>query len=400
MSASQPSTQPAILGGCPVRPKGSPDWPLENLAVSEALQRCLADRSWGKYHGPNCKQFAERLAEYHDCEHIVLCSSGTAAIELALRGLKVGEGDEVILAAYDFKGNFQNVLTVGATPVLIDVDPDNWNMDANQLSDAITDRTKAIVVSHLHGGVVPMAEVIEVAQLHGLSVIEDACQIPGATVDGQKAGTWGDVGILSFGGSKLLTAGRGGTLFTNNAEIVQRARLFSHRGNESYPLSELQAAVLIPQLEQLDDANRHRSDNATRLCELLEVSNGVVPFRNPQTKRITKPGYFKFGCQYDARAFHGLSRVSFSEAMRAEGIALAPGFRSLHVIHSRQRFHKTGDLSNATDADQRVLTLHHPILLGDESDMHQFVEALDKIRRHATMIRRLTGIRSRRRSET
>src|SRR5262245_53951257 len=119
-SSANPRERPALLGGDPVFPNGPPDWPPNDPAVALAIARAVADGSWGKYQGGHCDRLVARLCEYHGCEHAVLCSSGTAAIELALRGLKVGEGDEVVLAAYDFKANFQNVLTVGAVPVLVD----------------------------------------------------------------------------------------------------------------------------------------------------------------------------------------------------------------------------------------------------------------------------------------
>ncbi len=322
---------------------------------------------------------------------MVLCSSGTVAVELALRGLKVGDADEVILAAYDFKGNVQDVLAIGAIPVLVDVDRDNWNLDSSQLARAISPITKAIIVSHLHGGVVPMPAVMDVAGAHGVPVIEDACQMPGAVLAGRKAGMWGDVGVLSFGGSKLLSAGRGGALFTNNPEIVQRAKLYSQRGNEAYPLSELQAAVLPPQLEQLDETNRRRAENVRLLCQLLSAETGLAPFRNshfgPTSADELEPGYYKLGFQYDPARFDGLPRDAFAESMRAEGIALDAGFRALHKTHSARRFRKIGELASATDADNRVLTLHHPVLLESADEMHQIVVAVEKIRRGATMIR-------------
>jgi perosamine synthetase len=376
---------PAIVGGPAIRPQGPPDWPGCDPAVSAIVERALADGTWGKYHGPHSAQLAERLAEYHACEHVALCASGTAAVELALRGLKAGDGDEVVLAAYDFKGNFQTVLTVGATPVLIDVRADNWNLDADRLEAAIGPRTRAIIVSHLHGGVVDMPAVMEIARRHGIRVIDDACQMPGAEIAGRKAGTWGDVGVLSFGGSKLLSAGRGGALLTSDAEIVQRARLYSHRGNEAYPLSELQAAVLIPQLEQLDGRNELRRENVARLRDLMSDARGLKLFDNGPIDAA--PGYYKLGLQYDAAPFDGLSRDEFAGAVRAEGIAMDAGFRGLHRIHSRRRFRAAGELRNADAADEMVLILHHPVLLGSDEDIAQVAAAIDKVRRHATIIR-------------
>src|SRR5437868_6762604 len=170
---------PAILGGTPVRPNGPPDWPGSAPDVVAAVTAALADGSWGRYHGPHVARLSQELASFHDLPHAILCASGTAALELALRGLAIGPGDEVILAAYDFKGNFQDVLAVGATPVLVDVRPDNWNLDVDLLPEAIGPKTKALIVSHLHGGVDDMPAVMRVAAERQLAVIEDAAQMPG-----------------------------------------------------------------------------------------------------------------------------------------------------------------------------------------------------------------------------
>lgn len=377
-------TLPAILGGTPVRPEGPPDWPQPDAAVTEALHRAIADGTWGKYHGPHVAALAEQLAASHGCEFAIPCTSGTCAVELALRGLQVGPGDEVILAAYDFKGNFQDVLTLGATPVLVDVHPDNWNLDPAQLPAAIGPKTKAILVSHLHGGVVPMPEVMQIARAHNLPVIEDAAQMPGARICGRVAGTWGDAGILSFGGSKLVTAGRGGAVVTARADVAQRIKLHTQRGNEAYPLSELQAAAIAPQWNALAAANERRAANGALLISQLQKFDRLTPFRNALPG--TQPGYYKLGFQYNPQAFGGVSRDAFAAAVRAEGIALDTGFRALHVTHSSRRYRAVGDLTNATRADASVLTLHHPVLLGNAEDIAQIVQAIEKVRVSASEI--------------
>jgi perosamine synthetase len=289
------------------------------------------------------------------------------------------------MAGYDFKGNFQDVLALGALPVLVDLNQANWNIDANHVEAAIGSATRAIIVSHLHGGMVDMPAIMQIAQRAGIAVLEDACQVPGATVCGRIAGSWGDVGVLSFGGSKLLSAGRGGAFLTNNADVVQRARLYSYRGNEAYPLSELQAAVLVPQLDKLDVSNQRRSENVSRLQAAIVDRPGLRVFDNALAD--TSPGYYKLGFQYDAELFDGLSRDDFVTAMRAEGIAMDAGFRALHAIHSSRRYRKIGDLPIASDADQRVVVLHHPVLLGGAGDVDQIIAALDKVAQSATMIR-------------
>ena len=205
---------PAILGGKPIRPAGPPTWPRPDPEIHAAVAEAMQDGSWGRYHGPHCDALTAALAELHDCEHVQLCASGTAAIELALRGMRIGLGDEVILAAYEYKPTFQNILLVGATPVLIDVRRQDCQLDVGAIEAAVTNKTRAIIASHLHGGVVDMPALSTLAEKSGLFLIEDACQCPGAVINARRAGMWGDVGVISFGGSKLLTAGRGGALTT------------------------------------------------------------------------------------------------------------------------------------------------------------------------------------------
>ncbi len=366
---------PALLGGEPVRPQGPPDWPLPDDDVRAALEQAYRDGSWGKYQGGNMERLEERLKEYYQVEFAIACGSGTFAVELALRALKVGPGDEVILAAYDYPGNFLCVHTVGAVPVLVDVDPDNWNLDPGKLAAAFRPATRAVIVSHLHGGVVPMREVMELTAARGTPVIEDAAQQPGATVQGRRAGTWGDVGILSFGGSKLLSAGRGGAMLTRRADVYQRARTFMHRGNLVCPLSELQAAVLIPQLAKLDARNAHRLANVRRLTEALRDLPGLRPLVN---RCDAAPGYYKLGWQYDAGRF-GLHRDRLVAALRAEGIALSEGFPSLHVGRSPSRFRSAGELREAERVHHGVVVLHHPVLLGGEAEVREIETAVRKI---------------------
>jgi dTDP-4-amino-4,6-dideoxygalactose transaminase len=375
---------PAILGGQPIRPQGPPDWPIADEAVRQAMQSAYSDGSWGRYQGGHVAQLERRLAEMHHVDQVLTCGSGTFAVELALRALKVGSGDEVVMAAYDYGGNFLSVHAVGARPVLVDVDADNWNLAPENLAAAFGTATRAVIVSHLHGGLVPMREVMEVAGRHGVAVIEDAAQAPGAFVQGRQAGTWGDVGILSFGGSKLLTAGRGGALLTRHAAVAQRARLWLQRGNHVCPLSELQAAVLLPQLDRLAERNTQRLRAVRFLAEQLRSVPGLAPFRNRPLEN-SEPSYYKVGWQLDAVAF-GLRRARFVAALRAEGIAADEGFRALHVERSPNRWRGPGPLTQAERAHEGVIVLHHPVLLGSDDDLMQVVQAVEKIHGHTEQL--------------
>jgi dTDP-4-amino-4,6-dideoxygalactose transaminase len=385
---TSPDQLPALLGGPPVRPQGPPDWPLPDPDVAEALRRAYESGCWGKYHGGSVERLEEQLARYHDVAFALTCGSGTFAVETALRAFKIGPGDEVILAAYDYPGNFHCVHAVGATPVLVDVDADNWNLAPEQLARAVSPKTRAVIASHLHGGIVPMREVCDFASVRGLRVVEDAAQATGAVIEGRRAGTWGDVGVLSFGGSKLLTAGRGGALLIRDASVWQRARVFLHRGNHVCPLSELQAAVLAPQLTKLDDRNRDRADNVRRLAELLKDLPGCRLFANRCAD--CQPAYYKLGIQFDAPKF-GLPRDLFLAAIRAEGIAVDEGFRALHVGRSPRRLRRLPDLSEAERAHAGAVVLHHPMLLGEVEDIETIALAVRKVYANRDLLARATG---------
>jgi perosamine synthetase len=374
---------PAILGGAPVRPSGPPEWPVLAERTKDVLRSMVETGDWGRYHGRFVPELCRQLSEYHAVEHSLVCCSGTAAVELALRGVGVQEGDEVILAAYDFKANFQNVLHLQGTPVLIDLDPTTFQFDPSQLAAAITPKTRAILVSHLHGGVVDVRQVREIAAPAGIAIAEDACQNPGAMLYGQRAGTWGDVGVLSFGGSKLLTSGRGGAILTSQSVITERIKRHVLRGNDAYPLSEIQAALVIPQLDVLDAMNDRRGHAVRQLCSSLKGLEGLSALQMP-TEEL-QPGYYKLGFRFTASRF-GLSREQFVSALRAEGIAMDAGFRSNHLIHGSRRFRAVGDLTEATRADQEIVTLHHPVLLEGSSAIQQVVDAMQKVHRYAPQI--------------
>ncbi len=348
--------------------------------VRAALEQAYADGSWGRYHGPAVTRLEEGLATFHGLSYCLCCASGTLAVEVGLRALGVGPGDEVVMAGYDYDGNFLSVHALDAVPALVDVRPENWNLDVNLLREAIGPKTRAILVSHLHGGVVPMADVMTAARAHGIGVLEDAAQMPGGLIQGRRAGTWGDIGVLSFGGSKLLSAGRGGALLTDRADLHQRARLALKRGNNLVaPLSELQAAVLLPQMAKLGARNEHRLASVERLRHRLTVLPGLALFEN---RAECRPGYYKVGIKLDAGAF-GLARPWLVEAVRAEGIAIDEGFAGLHVGRAASRYKKTGDLKHVDAAHAGALVLHHPILLGAETDVDQIAVAFEKVQRHA-----------------
>jgi dTDP-4-amino-4,6-dideoxygalactose transaminase len=375
---------PALLGGRPVRPEGPPAWPILDAEVVEAAQRALRDGSWGLYRGPNAEALEQALQRFFGIDHVLLCGSGTFAVELGLRALQVGPGDEVICASYDYPGNLLCVHAVGAVPVLVDVNPEDWNLAVPAVAAAMAAATKAIIASHLHGGAIAMRELCDLARGRGVLVLEDAAQCPGALVQGKLAGTWGDAGVVSFGGSKLLSAGRGGALLSRRPDVHQRARTHWLRGNVVAPLSELQAAVLVPQIAKLAERHRRRLASVQRLIGWLESVPGLRPFASSLPE--TQPGYYKLGLQLDERAF-GLDRDRFVAALRGEGIAMSAGFAAQHVGRSPKRYRKGSSLAESERAHSGTVILHHPVLLGSDEELRQVADAVHKVHAHAARLR-------------
>jgi perosamine synthetase len=376
---------PALLGGPAVRPAGPPMWPLPDAGVLDALRAAYGNASWGQYLGPNVPALEAALAQAHGVPRVLTCASGTLGVEVALRALGVGSGDEVILGAYDFESTFVSVHAVGARPVLVDVSPDNACLDPAGLETAITPATRAVVATHLHGGLADMHNVVGIAGRRGVPVVEDAAQASGATVQGKPAGSWGHVGVLSFGGSKLLTAGRGGALLTGHADVYQRARLALARGVQQWAaLSELQAAVLLPQVQGLPARTTHRADRVQQLLKAIHDVPGLRPFANGLPD--SRSAYYKLGFFFDEAAF-GLSRETFVKAMRAEGVAFDAGFRAPHVGRAAGRYRAAGPLTHAETAGRTVVGLHHPVLSLGEADVAQVAAAVGKTYRNAARLR-------------
>lgn len=372
------SFPPLALQGGPRACDVAPVWPLPDEEVRAALLQAYADGSWGSYHGHYCRALCQALAEFFQTPWVTLCCSGTLAVELALRAAGVTMQGEVLLAGYDFPGNFRAIEAIGATPVLVDLDPENWNLDPRLVESALSKHTQAILVSHLHGGLAPMQRLVELARARGLAVIEDACQAPGAMVQGRLAGAWGDVGVLSFGGSKLLTAGRGGAILSSRQDIHQRAKLYSERGNLAFPLSELQAAVLLPQLSKLSQHNAQRTASVQRLAA------GICDVRSLHLRlnhdAANQPAFYKVGLRYNP-VQRGVSRAEFLATVQAEGVPLAEGFRGF-ARRSSRRCRLAGDMTQSRLAAECTVVLHHPILLQGGEAVESIIGALRKVQWH------------------
>jgi dTDP-4-amino-4,6-dideoxygalactose transaminase len=240
---------------------------------------------------------------------------------------------------------------------------------------ALSDKTKAVIVSHLHGCLVDMSRLSEIARPARVAIVEDACQAPGAMLQGRRVGSWGNVGVLSFGGSKLLTAGRGGALLTNDARVLQRAKVFSQRGNDAFPLSELQAAVLLPQIEQLDERNDIRLQNVRRLVAEIGGLEGIQCAEVDTA--LGTPAYYKLGMMISA-SVDDASRGELVQALRAEGVDVGEGFRGFHR-RGTTRCRQVGSVSAARLAAESTMVLHHPVLLEPPEVINRVIDAFAKV---------------------
>ncbi|MCA9245486.1 MAG: DegT/DnrJ/EryC1/StrS family aminotransferase [Planctomycetales bacterium] len=237
--------------------------------------------------GKQVELFEEEFAEYCQARFCIGVASGTDALHLSLRALGIGPGDEVITAANSFIASAYGISHAGATPVLVDVDPDDYTLDPQWLEEAITPKTKAILPVHLYGQPARMDEIREVADRHGLKIIEDACQAHGAEYRGRRTGSLGDAGCFSFYPGKNLGAfGDGGAIVTNDADLAERLRLIRNYGqrvkNEhsmmgyNSRLDTLQAAILLVKLSRLDEWNDLRRRAAACYRQVLGPIEGIV----------------------------------------------------------------------------------------------------------------------------
>ena len=250
--------------------------------------------------GPEVKAFEREMADYCGCAFAIGVNSGTDALHLALRALNIGPGDEVITTPFTFVATTEAIGIVGATPVFVDIDPQTFNMDPAGLEAAITPRTKAILPVHLYGQPCDMDAIMAIAHAHGLRVVEDTAQSIGARLHGQMAGTFGDVGCLSFFPSKNLGAfGDGGMVITNDPLVAERVEMLRRHGGKikyhhselglNSRLDELQAAILRVKLRHLDAWTALRRGHAYAYNALLQTIPGVQPPRERLADAVLCP---------------------------------------------------------------------------------------------------------------
>jgi len=401
----------AITGGDCVRKKPFPPWPQFDDREVNALEQVLRSGNWGGMPFPNTKarEFEERFAAFQDARFGICVVNGAAALEVALRAAGIEAGDEVVVPAYTWVATALAAVYLNAVPVFVDIHPDTYCMDPDALAGAVTDRTKAVIPVHLAMGIADMDRIGQIAEQHDLAVIEDCARMHGGRWRGKGVGSIGDIGCFSFQSSKVMTSGEGGIILTNRAELAQRCQSLVNCGRKepgydgfdgwmlgwNYRMTEFQAAVLLAQLERLDDQTRLREENAAYLSRRLEEIGGVRPLvRDP---RATRVAHYEYLFRYSSEELKGLLRDRFVEALEAEGIPCesynflahrSPLFalKASQYPETRRRYGEEYIPEQVScpvaerAAYREAIYLHHSMLLGKKQDMDDIADAIIKIK--------------------
>lgn len=235
--------------------------------------------------GPKVKEFEEKFAKFIGVKYAIATSSGTTALEIALRAYGISAGDEVITTSFTFIASANSILYTGARPVFVDIEEETFNIDPNLIEKAITKKTKAIMPVHLYGQSCNMTKIMQIAKKHKLVVIEDACQAHGSEWRDKKAGSFG-TGAFSLYPTKNMTTGEGGMITTDSKEIYEKCNLIRAHGSKikyyhdilgyNYRMTDIEAAIGIEQLKKLPKFNQLRIKNAKYLNKNLGKIGGII----------------------------------------------------------------------------------------------------------------------------
>jgi dTDP-4-amino-4,6-dideoxygalactose transaminase len=400
----------ALNGGKKTKQKAFPVWPQYDEKEKNALQDVLESRVWWRTPGTRTLAFEREFAQFHGAKHGVAVTNGTAALEVAMSGLGIKPGDEVIIPDFTFVATASAVLYAGAMPVTVDVSRDTQCLDPQLAETAITSRTKAMIAVHMGGHPADLDALGALAKRKGIALVEDSSHAHATEWKGRRIGTFGTAGTFSFQASKLMTAGEGGIVITNDGAFEKLARsvhdcgrvpgewFYSHyRNSSNYRLSEWQGAVLSVQLGRLDAQTALRHKNAQTLDNLLSKIPGITP--QSLDPRCTRNGHYAYIFHVDSKAFAGASTKKLIEAMNAEGIANQASYPPIHEldVFKNGEYRKRLCGSQATEphaflqseypntdrAANEAIWIPQPALLGDDEDMHEIAAAWQKIQKFA-----------------
>jgi dTDP-4-amino-4,6-dideoxygalactose transaminase len=417
----------AILGGKPIRTRPFAPWPQYLASDLARVKEVVESRHWGGYPMPSkyAKQFAEEFAALHGAKYGLCVANGTIAIIAALKAAGVGFGDEVIVPAYTWDGTATAVLDCGAIPVFADVDPDTYCLSVHAAHAAITPRTKAILPVHLAMRFTDMRHLMHMANELGLRVIEDCAHAHGGQYRERGAGSIGDLGCFSLQESKLMTAGEGGIVITSDLRMFEHVQSQVNCGRASstdefqqrvlgsnYRMTDLQAALLIGQLEMWPELQAKRDAAANRLSAALATIDNVTPL--PPQPEITRSAIYHYVFKYTP-SITGVARDLFVAAVEAEGVPCDGRF--YEPVYRSDLFYATP--KNCPQLKSDYSGVHCPVseraaydesvwlpqfmLIGGESDVDDVAAAVEKVARNLGELSKadpsLAGLKSMSRAE-
>lgn len=402
----------AVQGGNPVRTAPFAPWPQYSETDFARLREVIESRNWGGFPFPNrwAREFAALFAEFHGAKYGLAVANGAVALQIALRAAGLQFGDEVIVPAYTWEGTAAAVLFEGGVPVFVDVREDTFCMDAAKVEAAITDRTRALLPVHLAMRFADMDALAAIARRRNLAVIEDCAHAHGGRWKGKGAGSMGDAGCFSLQSSKLMTSGEGGVVITSDLKYHEIAQSYSNCGRASetdqhgvrivggnFRMTDLQAALLVGQLERLEEQNQRRARNAGRLTDGLARIPYIAVL--PADPNITREAMYQYVFRFK-EAEAPVSRDVFVRALEAEGVPCEGRFyeavyRSDMFPASPKQFPALA-AGRAKPVDYREIRcpvaerlayeesvwLPHFLLLGSEADVEDIVAAVEKVVTH------------------
>lgn len=385
----------ALRGGAPVRTASWPAWPIHGTEELTLLEKVTTSGRWSA-DGPMETEFSRRFAELHDARYGFCVTSGTIALEVALRAAGIKPGDEVIVPALTWVATASPVLAVGATVVFVDVDPDTYQIDPTRIESAITPRTRAVIPVHLYSRLADLDAITALAKRHGLTVIEDCAHGHGGAYKGRGLGSIGDLGCFSFQASKAMSCGDGGFVTTNDHRLAERVyglkncgRAWRDGGGQlvgrNYRMTEFQAAVLLAQLDRFADQAARRA----RSGELLDTELARVPGIRPlaPTAATGHQPYYGYLFRYDPTAFRGVPIEVFRAALRAEGVSAGPTYGPVPAhdlwVPASHESDRTDSAEVAGRVNAEAVVLNQPLLLAADNEVRDIVTAVRKIHDNA-----------------